>query len=381
MSFDSVIAQIRKSFSDQEIIHLHQPVFKGNERKYLIDAIDSTYVSSMGPYVDQLEQKLAAFTNTSKAVAVMNGTASIQVALRLVGVRANDEVITQALTFVATANAISHNAAIPVFVDVDKPTMGMSPDALKLFLEEFGERRKSGCYNKSSGRRIAACLPMHTFGYMCRIEEIVQVCEEWNIPVVEDAAESLGSYYRGKPAGSFGKMAAFSFNGNKIITAGGGGAIVSTDVTLAEKAKYLTTTAKIPHRWEYVHDELAYNYRMPNINAALLCAQLEQFDEMRASKKKLYEGYQTLFENSEIQLKSIPDDTDWNYWLMSVELKNRQSRDEFLKETNLAGVMTRPIWELMYRLPMYNKCQRDAQRNAEYLADRIVNIPSSARLS
>lgn len=381
MSFDSVIAQIRKSFSDQEIIHLHQPVFKGNERKYLIDAIDSTYVSSMGPYVDQLEQNLAAFTNTSKAVAVMNGTASIQVALRLVGVRANDEVITQALTFVATANAISHNAAIPVFVDVDKPTMGMSPDALKLFLEEFGERRKSGCYNKSSGRRIAACLPMHTFGYMCRIEEIVQVCEEWNIPVVEDAAESLGSYYRGKPAGSFGKMAAFSFNGNKIITAGGGGAIVSTDVTLAEKAKYLTTTAKIPHRWEYVHDELAYNYRMPNINAALLCAQLEQFDEMRASKKKLYEGYQTLFENSEIQLKSIPDDTDWNYWLMSVELKNRQSRDEFLKETNLAGVMTRPIWELMYRLPMYNKCQRDAQRNAEYLADRIVNIPSSARLS
>jgi aminotransferase in exopolysaccharide biosynthesis len=379
MSFEKVITSIRKSFPGHEIIHLHQPVFRGNEKKYIVDAIDSTFVSSIGVYVDQFEMGLAAFTRTSKAVAVVNGTAAIQVALRLVGVRANDEVITQALTFVATANAIAYNSAFPVFVDVERDTMGMSPDALKLFLEEFGDLRSGGCYNKSTGRKIAACLPMHTFGYMCRIDEIVRVCEEWNIPVIEDAAEALGSLYKEKPAGSFGKMAAFSFNGNKIITAGGGGAIVSSDSTLAEKAKYLTTTAKIPHQWEYVHDELGFNFRMPNINAALLCAQLEQLNEMKSSKKRLYEEYQSFFDQTEIQLKSIPDHTDWNYWLMSVELENRHAREAFLKETNSAGVITRPIWELMYRLPMYDKCQRDEQQNAEYLADRIVNIPSSAR--
>lgn len=379
MSFESVIAHIRELFPDQETISLHQPVFNGNEKKYVLNALDSTYVSSVGPYVDQFEKSLATFTGTSKAVAVVNGTAALQVALRLVGVKAGDEVITQALTFVATANAISHNSAVPVFVDVDKATMGMSPTALQLFLEEFGNKRKDGCYNKSSGRRIAACVPMHTFGFMCHMDEIVEICDDWNIPIVEDAAESLGSSYKGKPAGSFGEMAAFSFNGNKIITAGGGGAIVSKDVVLAEKAKYLTTTAKIPHSWEYIHDEIGYNFRMPNINASLLCAQLEQFDHIKNAKRKLFEDYSIFFDQSDIQLKPIPEYTDWNYWLMSVEFENRAARDAFLKATNGAGVMTRPIWELMYRLPMYVKCQRDAQKNAEYLADRIVNIPSSAR--
>jgi perosamine synthetase len=381
MNHSEIIKTIRNQFPGLDRIGLHEPQFFGNEKKYLAETIESTFVSSVGAFVDRFELDFASFTQTSKAVAVVNGTAALQVALRLAGVKKEEEVLTQALTFVATSNSILYNQAFPVFLDVDLDTMGMSPKALNTFLEEYGELRKEGCFNKSSGRRIAACMPMHTFGFMCRIDQILAICKTWNIPVVEDAAEALGSSYKGQAAGSFGALAAFSFNGNKIITAGGGGAIVSSNPDLARKAKYLTTTAKVPHPWAYEHDELGYNFRMPNLNAALLCAQLEQFELLKTSKNELFEGYKNNFFESGIKLKPIPDDTDWNYWLISLEMENEKERDSFLKESNENGVMTRPIWQLMYKLPMYRDCQRDDQKNAEYLEQRIVNIPSSARIA
>jgi perosamine synthetase len=381
MNHSKIIKTIRNQFPGLDRIGLHEPQFFGNEKKYLAETIESTFVSSVGAFVDRFELDFASFTQTSKAVAVVNGTAALQVALRLAGVKKEEEVLTQALTFVATSNSILYNQAFPVFLDVDLDTMGMSPKALNTFLEEYGELRKEGCFNKSSGRRIAACMPMHTFGFMCRIDQILAICKTWNIPVVEDAAEALGSSYKGQAAGSFGALAAFSFNGNKIITAGGGGAIVSSNPDLARKAKYLTTTAKVPHPWAYEHDELGYNFRMPNLNAALLCAQLEQFELLKKSKKELFEGYKNSFSESGIKLKPIPDDTDWNYWLISLEMENEKERDSFLKESNENGVMTRPIWQLMYKLPMYEHCQRDDQQNAEFLEQRIVNIPSSARIA
>jgi aminotransferase in exopolysaccharide biosynthesis len=377
--FRAFCGQVKSLFGHQEFIALHEPRFWGNEQKYLSETIESTFVSSVGAFVDKFESEFATFTQTNRAVAVVNGTAALQVSLRLAGVGENDDVITQSLTFVATANAITYNHAHPVFVDVDLQTMGMSPTALGDFLEEFAELREDGCYNKSSGRRIAACMPMHTFGFMCQMDQITAICSKWHIPVVEDSAEALGSSYKGKPAGSFGTFGSFSFNGNKIITSGGGGAIVSNDVELGNKAKYLTTTAKVPHRWEYYHDELGYNFRMPNLNAALICAQLEKFTFLKESKKGLYEDYRQCIADYGLRLKAIPEDTDWNYWLMSVELEGEDERDAFLKCTNDLGVMTRPIWQLMHRLPMYADCRKDSQVNAEYLEKRIVNIPSSAR--
>ena len=381
MKTDTFNLFVRELYQSKlDFIPLHVPVFNGKEKEYLLETIDSTFVSSVGKYVDQVESFLAEYTKTSKGVAVVNGTAAIQVALRLVGVRPSDEVITQALTFVATANSIAYNGAKPVFVDVDKDTMGMSPKALEAFLEEYGEKRDQGVYNRKTGKRISAVLPMHTFGFMCRISEIQTICNEWGIPCVEDAAEALGSQSEGKSAGSFGKLGAFSFNGNKIITAGGGGVIVSNETALGIKAKYVTTTAKRPHAFEYFHDELGYNFRMPNVNAALLLAQLEKLEDYRASKSLVYAKYQSFFETNikGADLMPIPETTSqWNYWLMSVQLENREARDEFLNNTNSQGIMTRPIWHLMYKLPMYSDCQRDDQVNAEFLEDTIVNIPSS----
>ncbi|WP_299764752.1 LegC family aminotransferase [uncultured Dokdonia sp.] len=371
---------IQENFKSKDFIPLHPPVFIGNEKIYLNDCIDSTFVSSVGPYVNRFEEEFAEFTQTKKATAVVNGTSALHVSLRLSGVSAGDEVITQALTFVATTNAIVYAGAAPVFVDVDRDTMGLSPVALKSFLEEFAEVKPTGTFNKFSGKRIAACMPMHTFGFMCRIDEIVNICNLYNIPVVEDAAESLGSSYKGKSSGSFGLVSGFSFNGNKIITAGGGGAIVSNDIELSQKAKHLTTTAKEPHPWEYVHNELGYNYRMPNINAALVCAQLEKFQEILTKKRNLYDVYKNNLVDFGLQIVEIPEDTKWNYWLMSVLLDNKKERDEFLKFTNSKGVMTRPIWQLMFKLPMYENCQRDKQENALFLEERIVNIPSGVIL-
>jgi len=371
---------IRSIYNTKDSIHLHEPRFVGNERKYLLDAMDSTLVSQIGPYVDRFENDMSLFTGTKKAVAVANGTCALQVALRLAGVQNNDEVLTQALTFVATANSISYLGANPVFIDVDLDTMGLSPKSLKEFLNQNAEIRDDGSYNKKTGKRFSACLPMHTFGFMCRIDEIVEICDKWNIPVIEDAAEALGSQYKGQSCGSFGLLSAFSLNGNKIITSGGGGAITTNNIDIGNQAKHLTTTAKIPHQWEYTHDQVGYNFRMPNLNAALACAQLEQIEIMKKSKNNIYNQYKSFLKNKGLKLVDIPKNTDWNYWLMSILLDNKKDRDIFLEETNNKGINTRPIWTLMYHLPMYQNSQRDSQENAEYLEQRIVNLPSSAIL-
>ena len=276
--YKETIQFIRNKFKSEDLSLFMIPLFKGNEKKYLNECIDSTYVSSVGPFVNKFEELMSQITQTKKTTAVVNGTAALQVGLRLVGVKENDEVITQALTFVATANAIAYNNAHPVFLDVDLDTMGLSAIAVSHFLDEFGELREDGCYNKSTGRKISACLPMHTFGFPVHLEELLKICNLWKIPLVEDAAESLGSEYKGKQTGSFGEVAAFSFNGNKIVTSGGGGAITTNNIELGERAKFLTTTAKQPHQFEYVHNEIGYNFRMPNLNAALACAQLEQLE-------------------------------------------------------------------------------------------------------
>ena len=370
---------IQDIYKTLDFIPLHAPTFSGNEKKYLLETIDSTFVSSVGAYVDQFEDSIATISKTKKAIAVVNGTSGIQVALRLVGVKPGDEVITQALTFVATANAIAYNNASPIFLDVDLDTMGLSPKAVAEFLEEFGELREDGCYNKKSGKKISACLPMHTFGFPVHMDELKAVCNAWKIPIVEDAAESLGSEYKNQPTGSIGEMGVFSFNGNKIVTCGGGGAIVTNNEQLGMKGKYLTTTAKVPHPYEFFHDELGYNFRMPNLNAALACAQLEQLDLFLTNKRTLAFEYKAFFDDSGIKFRTETPNTKANYWLMCIELENQKERDLFLAETNAAKVMTRPIWQLMFRLPMYVNCQKDGQQNALFLEDRIVNLPSSVR--
>ena len=377
--FNPVTEYIKDLYGTRDFIPLHVPKFRGKEKEYLERCIDTTFVSSVGKFVDQFEDQMAQISGTKKAIAVVNGTAGIQVALRLAGVNAGDEVLTQALTFVATANAIIYNNAHPVFLDVDIDTMGLSPKAVSAFLEDYGELRADGCYNKKSGRRISACLPMHTFGFPVHLDALISVCAKWNITLVEDAAESLGSQYKGKPTGSFGELGVFSFNGNKIVTSGGGGAIVSNSIPLAEKGKYLTTTAKQPHPYEYFHDELGYNYRMPNINAALACAQLEQLDTFLNEKRSIASAYAEFFNTKGINFRTELPDTKANYWLMCVELENKQERETFLKYTNSEGIMTRPIWQLMFRLPMYENFQKDNQKNAIFLEERIVNIPSSVR--
>lgn len=378
-SIKNLVSFVRDHYQTQEFIPLHEPRFRGNEKKYVEETLDSTFVSSVGAFVDQFEHKMQDITGAKKAIAVVNGTASLQVALRLAGVKKDEEVITQALTFIATANAIAYNNAVPVFIDVDLDTMGLSPKALEDFLEEFGELREDGCYNKSTGRRIAACMPMHTFGFPVHLEELMTICNKWKIPLVEDAAESLGSYYKGKHTGTLGLISGFSFNGNKIVTSGGGGAIITNDFDLGTQAKYLTTTAKRPHPYEFYHDEMGYNFRMPNLNAALACAQLESLNDFLEDKRILAKKYADFFQSAGIKFRQETADTQANYWLMCVELNNKAEREEFLKNTNDHGIMTRPIWNLMFRLPMYAHCQRDAQKNAEFLEERIVNIPSSAR--
>lgn len=379
--YENIITFIRSVFQNEnEFIPLHAPYFGGNEKKYLLDTIDSTFVSSVGAYVNKFEEMMTEITGAKYAIATTNGTTALQLALIVASVKAGDEVITQPVTFVATANAIAHCSAIPVFVDVDKDTMGMSASALKAFLEANAEMKNGAAYNKTNGRRIAACAPMHTFGFPCRIDEIAAVCAEYNIALVEDAAESLGSSYKGKHTGTFGLLGTFSFNGNKTVTCGGGGAIVTNDEKLAAHAKHLSTTAKVPHPWEFVHDEVGYNYRMPNLNAAVACAQLEQLEEILDNKRALAAIYQEYFKEAQIQLiTEIPQATA-NNWLNTIILNSREERDTFLKETNGSKVMTRPIWCLMNRLPMYSNCQCGPLDNAEWLEARAVNIPSSYRV-
>lgn len=373
----SIVDEIRSIFGD-DLIPLHRPVFDGNERQYLVDCIDSNFVSSVGEKVTELEQRIANFAGTRFAIAAVNGTSALHISLELVGVESGDEVITQALTFIATCNATRYCNAWPVFIDVDQDSLGMSPDALRGFLENNAEKRTEGTFNRVSGRRLAACAPMHTFGMPCRIEEIVAVCQEFGIPVVEDAAESLGSYVGKQHTGSFGTLGTFSFNGNKVITTGGGGMIVTNNEELALRAKYITTTAKVPHPWEFVHDEVGYNYRLPNLNAALGCAQMERLPEMLAIKAQVAERYARVIDRLDgIELVKPRAGVTPNHWLNAVLLENREERDSFLEYTNSQGVMTRPVWTLMHRLKMFAHCQHDGLETSSWLEERLVNLPSS----
>jgi len=376
-----IVDFIKKTFNTNEFISLHEPRFNGNEKKYLNDCIDSTFVSSVGKYVDQFEKEFAKKVGSKYAIATVNGTSALHISLILADVQKDDEVITQPLTFIATCNAISYIGAKPIFVDVDLDTMGLSPDSLKSFLELNCEIKENICINKTTGKTIKACVPMHTFGHPCKIDEIKEICDKWNIVLVEDAAESLGSYYKKRHTGTFGKVGAFSFNGNKIITSGGGGVIVTDNEILAKRAKHLTTTAKIPHPYEYVHDEIGYNYRMPNLNAALLVAQLEQLEYFLKSKRELASNYKGFFDTQdEIDFIIEPTDADSNYWLQAVIVKDLSKRDEFLEFTNTNGVMSRPIWKLMNELEMFKNAQCTSLINAKYLEERVVNIPSSVRI-
>ncbi len=372
---------IQSIYKSKEFIPLHEPKFIGNEKKYLNDCIDSTFVSSVGKYVDRFEKEFALYIGSKYAVATVNGTAALHISLLLADVQRDDEVITQPLTFIATCNAISYIGAKPIFVDVDLDTMGLSPQSLKNFLVENCEIAHEECINKTTNKTIKACVPMHTFGHPCKIDEIKEICDKWHIALVEDAAESLGSHYKQKHTGTFGKVGAFSFNGNKIITSGGGGVIVTDDENLAKKAKYITTTAKIPHPYEYAHDEIGYNYRMPNLNAALLVAQLEQLDKFLKNKRELAEKYKKFFSASrDIKFVKEPKNASSNYWLQAVILKDLQTRDEFLDYTNKNGIMTRPIWKLMNELEMFKDAQCANLDNAKYLEQRVVNISSGVNL-
>ena len=381
--FDELVQHIKKIYRvDSDFLGLHEPRFIGNERKYVLDAIDSTFVSSVGEYVDKFESMICELTGAKYAVALVNGTNSLHLALLLAGVEEGDEVLTQPLSFVATANAISYCRATPNFVDVDKDTLGLSASILERYLDEIVEIRNGKSYNRLTNKKISACVPMHTFGLPLYIDDLVLVCNRYNIPVVEDAAEALGSYYKQKHVGTFGLIGVYSFNGNKIVTSGGGGAIVTNDALIAKKAKHLATQAKIPHRWKYRHDNIGYNYRMPNINAALACAQLEQLDFYLENKRDLSDKYYNLIKRySQINLVREIKEAKSNYWLNTIIMSNKEERDKFLRFTNDNGVMTRPVWDLLNSLDLFRDSVNSNLNNSIWLADRIVNITSSVRLN
>lgn len=381
MDYSQIISGIKNIYRTDDFVPLSVPKFIGNEKKYLEECINTTFVSSVGKFVDRFEEMVAEYTGAKKAVVCVSGTNALHMAMMLVGVERDDEVLTQALTFIATCNAISYIGAHPVFIDVDKDTMGLSPKAVKSWLEANAVIKDETCYNKTTGRRIKCCVPMHTFGHPVHLDELVEVCKEWHIELVEDAAESIGSFYKGKHTGTFGKVGAISFNGNKTITTGGGGMLLFMDEELGQFAKHLTTQAKVPHRWEFVHDHIGYNYRMPNINAAIGCAQMEHLEEFVLNKRETAAKYAAFFKDIEgIEFFSEPTDCRSNYWLNAVILKDKQAQLEFLQQTNDNGVMTRPVWELMNRLPMFEHCQNDGLGNTIWFADRVVNIPSSVRI-
>lgn len=375
-----LVAMIRQMYAGHDFVALHAPVFTGNEKRYLLDCIDSTFVSSVGAYVDRFEQMMCELTGARHAIATVNGTAALHLALILAGVRDGDEVITQPLSFVATCNAISYERAHPVFVDVDPDTWSLSPDALDAFLDAYAERRADGVYNKETGRPIRAVVPMHTFGMPGRVRALAEICEAWGLVLVEDAAESLGSWQGQIHTGRIGRLAAFSFNGNKVATSGGGGCIVTDDEVLARRAKHLSTTAKRPHRWDFHHDMVGFNYRLPNINAALACAQLEQLDTFLRNKRETAAIYRTYCaDNGFSFFDEYGDGVHSNFWLNAIVMKDRAERDAFLCTSNDAGVMTRPLWILMHRLPSFQSCFKGALPVAEWLEDRVVNVPSSVR--
>ncbi len=356
---------------------LHHPAFTGNEGSYLLETLESNLVSSIGPYVSEFEEQIACYTGAARAVATTSGTSALHMALLLAGVRAGEEVISQALTFVATCNAISYLGARPVFVDVDADTLGMSPVALRNWLDANTVIREGRCVNRRTGARIAACVPMHSFGLPCRIMEIAEICSDFGIVLIEDAAEALGSYAGDRHTGTIGKIGILSFNGNKIITTGGGGMILTDDEALADRAKHLTTTAKVPHPWQTYHDAVGYNYRMPNLNAALGCAQMERLPEILKIKAEIAGRYRDFCAELDLHFIKPLCGMTTNNWLNAVRFEDREARDEFLEATNSCGVMTRPVWRLMHELSPFANCEHDGLANSVWLSARVVNLPSS----
>lgn len=375
--FNKISLFIRDLYPDTEIIPLHEPLFIGNELKYLKECVESTFVSSVGPFVDRFERMIEEYTGAKKAVVCVSGTNALHIALLLSGVERDDEVITQPLTFIATANAITYCGASPVFIDVSKKTLGMDPDKLEDYLIKNTSVLKGYCINKISGKRIKACLPMHTFGHPVEIEAINDICIRFHMELIEDAAESLGSKYKNRHTGTFGKFGILSFNGNKTVTTGGGGMILTNDIKLGERAKHLTTQAKTHHPWEYIHDEIGYNYRMPNINAALGCAQLENIDFNLKKSREIADKYKKFFESINISFFSEPENCFSNYWLNAIFLKDRTERDAFLEYTNGHGIRTRPAWRLMNNLRMFQNCATGDLSNANDIENTLVNLPSS----
>jgi perosamine synthetase len=377
--FKETIGFIKKLYPNKEFIPLHAPVFNGNEKKYVNDCIDSTFVSSVGEYVNKFEKMICDYTGAKFAIATTNGTSALHMSLILAGVERDTEVITQALTFVATTNAIAYLGAYPAFIDSEKDNMGMCPQGLSEFFNKYVEMREGSAFNKQTGRKIKACVPMHVFGNPVDTDALVIICDKYNVTLIEDAAESLGSYYKGAHTGIRGSMGTLSFNGNKIVTCGGGGMIVTNDESLAKKAKHLTTTAKRPHAWEFFHDEVGYNYRLPNLNAAMACAQMESLPMFVENKRETAKQYREFFANTDIRFFDESSDCKSNFWLNAIQLKNRTERDEFLNLTNKNGVMTRPLWVLMNELPAFANCFSMPLTHAKKYADTIVNIPSSVR--
>lgn len=378
--FKKSIDFIRNYYDIPEgFIPLHEPKFSGNEKLYVNDAIDSTYVSSVGKYVDRFEEMIRDYSGAKYAIATVNGTAALHMSLLLAGVKKNELVITQPLTFISTCNCVNYIGAESLFIDVDMHTMGLSASKLEKFLTEKTDVKNESCYHKQTGKRIAACVPMHTFGHPVEIDKIADLCSRFNIALVEDAAESLGSRYKGQQTGTFGLLGAFSFNGNKTITCGGGGMIVTNNKEIGELAKHLTTQAKLPHRWEFVHDYIGYNYRLPNLNAALACAQMEKLDEFISSKRNLSFHYEKLFAGSKIKFMKEPEYSSSNYWINCILLQDRHERDSFLNFTNENGIMTRPAWTLMNKLDMFKNYICENIENAIELENRLVNLPSSSK--
>lgn len=373
---DALIERVKDYYNEANVM-LHRPIFEGNERQYLVDCIDSNFVSSVGAQVKKFEQHCGVFTGARHAVATTNGTAALHLAMILAGVAPGEEVLTQSLTFIATCNAISYIHAQPVFLDVDLDTMGLSPFALSRWLEAHTELRDGQAYNKTTRARIAACVPMHTFGLPLRIKEIAEICDAYGIALIEDAAESLGSYVGAQHTGTFGDLGTLSFNGNKVITTGGGGMVLTKDDTLAKRAFHLTTTAKVPHPYEFVHDEIGYNYRLPNLNAALGCAQMEKLPKILEIKAELADFYRDFCTQHGVTYVDGIEGTRPNYWLNAIILDDWNAREVFLEYTNANGMLTRPIWRLMNTLPMFQNCQHDSLKNARWLQERVVNLPSS----
>ena len=373
-----LIKLVRDIYSTNEFIPLHAPTFAGNEQAYLAETITSTFVSSVGKFVDEFEQKIQTFTQSPRAVATVNGTAALHTALHLADVKAGDLVITQALTFVATCNALYHMGAKPVFIDIEPKSFGLCPKATATWLADQAILDTDGqCRHKGSGAAIKAIMPMHTFGHPVQLDELLAVCQEWNLTLIEDAAESLGSYYKGQHTGTLGRFAALSFNGNKVITTGGGGMLLCREAEDGIRAKHVTTTAKAPHAYEFYHDEAGFNYRMPNLNAALGCAQMEQLEAMLANKRKVAEQYESFFADTDYQFVKEPDYARSNYWLNAIVCPDLASRNSFLEVTNAQGVMTRPVWQLMHRLPMFADALRGDLTQSEWAEARLVNLPSS----